>query len=95
MPLPQVCADITIGPPSLVPSVEAALEKAGMSRRLVEMSGNTFYSENNGGFTYEGYLGKYFGELLEEGYKSHTEEQLKAYHKVLFTKHVEVPGGLV
>ena len=96
MPLPHVCADITIGPPSLVPSVEAALEKAGMSRRLIEMGGNTFYSENNDGFTYEGLnLLKYFEELLEEGYKSHTEEQLMAYHKVLFTKHVEVPGSLV
>ena len=27
MPLPHVCADITIGPPSLFPSVEAALKR--------------------------------------------------------------------
>ena len=96
IPLPHVCADITIGPPSLVPSVEAALEKAGMSRRLVKMDGTMFHSEKNDGFTYEGLnLLKYFEELLEEGYKGHTVDQLMEYHKVLFTKHVEVPGGLV
>ena len=64
-----------------------------MSRRLVKMSGTMFHSEKNDGFTYEGLnLLKYFEELLEEGYKGHTVEQLMAYHKVLFTKHVEVTG---